>query len=59
MKSAPSTCQELGGGAASFFAVGPEGQRSVLEWDLSLEAGQKAEVRMNYTLSWPDGYVLR
>ena len=37
----------------------PDGRRGVLEWDLSLAAGEKAEVRMNYTLSWPDGYVLR
>lgn len=37
----------------------PDGQRGVLEWDLTLDAGETAEVRLDYTLSWPDGYVLQ
>ncbi|MEM8538433.1 MAG: DUF4139 domain-containing protein, partial [Pseudomonadota bacterium] len=36
----------------------PDGQRGVLEWDLSVAAGQTAEVRLDYTLTWPDGFIL-
>ncbi|WP_333712005.1 DUF4139 domain-containing protein [Yoonia sp.] len=37
----------------------PEGQRGVLEWDLRLPAGQEEVITLDYTLSWPEGYVLR
>ncbi len=37
----------------------PEGQRGVLEWDLSLPAGDAEVITLDYTLSWPEGYVLR
>lgn len=37
----------------------PEGQRGVMEWDLSLPAGDKQVINLDYTLSWPEGYVLR
>lgn len=37
----------------------PDGQRGVLEWDLEMGAGETAEIKLNYTLSWPEGYVLR
>ncbi|MEJ6403033.1 DUF4139 domain-containing protein [Yoonia sp. 2307UL14-13] len=37
----------------------PEGQRGILEWDLEVAAGEKQEVTLDYTLEWPDGYVLR
>lgn len=36
----------------------PEGQRGILEWDLDVAAGVKQDVRLDYTLSWPSGYVL-
>ncbi|MFU8823521.1 DUF4139 domain-containing protein [Yoonia sp.] len=37
----------------------PEGQRGIVEWDLSVPAGDKQEVTMEYTLRWPSGFVLR
>ena len=37
----------------------PEGQRGILEWDLTVPAGEEQEVRLDYTLKWPSGYVLR
>ncbi|MEO1638067.1 MAG: mucoidy inhibitor MuiA family protein [Pseudomonadota bacterium] len=37
----------------------PDGQRGVLEWDLTLDAGEKAEVSLDYTLTWPNGFILR
>lgn len=37
----------------------PDGQRGILEWDLSVPAGSKQEIRLDYTLTWPGGYVLR
>ena len=37
----------------------PEGQRGVLEWDLDVAAGQTEAVRLDYKLTWPDGFVLR
>ena len=37
----------------------PEGQRGILEWELDIAAGAKQEVTLDYTLTWPSGYVLR
>lgn len=37
----------------------PDGRRGVLEWDLGVASGDKAVITLDYTLSWPDGYVLR
>lgn len=37
----------------------PEGRRGVLEWDLDVASGEKATVTLDYTLTWPEGYVLR
>ncbi len=37
----------------------PEGQRGILEWELDVAAGAKQEVTLDYTLTWPTGYVLR
>ena len=37
----------------------PEGQRGILEWDLELAAGAKQEITLDYTLEWPNGYVLQ
>ncbi len=37
----------------------PDGRRGILEWDLRVPAGTKQEVRLDYTLKWPNGYVLR
>lgn len=37
----------------------PEGQRGIVEWDLSVPAGAKQEVTLDYTLRWPSGFVLR
>ncbi len=37
----------------------PEGQRGILEWELDVSAGTKQEVTLDYTLTWPSGYVLR
>lgn len=37
----------------------PDGQRGFLEWQLPLPAESALEVTLSYTLSWPEGYVLR
>lgn len=37
----------------------PDGQRGILEWDLDVAAGAKQEVKLDYTLTWPTGYVLQ
>ena len=37
----------------------PDGQRGILEWGLELGAGETQEVRLDYTLTWPSGYVLQ
>ncbi len=37
----------------------PDGQRGILEWELDVAAGAKQEVTLDYTLTWPTGYVLR
>ncbi len=37
----------------------PDGQRGILEWDLDVAAGDSREVTLDYTLTWPSGYVLR
>ncbi|MEJ8562798.1 DUF4139 domain-containing protein [Yoonia sp. GPGPB17] len=37
----------------------PEGLRGILEWDLDVAAGDKQEVTLDYTLTWPSGFVLR
>ncbi|WP_439155497.1 DUF4139 domain-containing protein [Yoonia sp.] len=37
----------------------PDGRRGILEWDLSVPTQTRQEVRLDYTLKWPDGYVLR
>ena len=37
----------------------PEGRRGILEWDVTVPAGEEQEVRLDYTLKWPSGYVLR
>jgi hypothetical protein len=37
----------------------PDGQRGILEWDLNVPAGDKQEISLDYTLTWPGGYVLR
>ena len=39
--------------------IDPEGRRGILEWDLELDAGAKQEILLDYTLTWPTGYVLR
>ena len=37
----------------------PDGRRGVLEWDLEVTAGETQEVTLEYTLTWPSGFVLR
>lgn len=39
--------------------LNPEGRRGILEWDLELHAGAMQEILVDYTLTWPSGYVLR
>lgn len=34
-------------------------QRGILEWDLTLAPGAKAEVRLDTNIRWPDGQILR
>ncbi|SFR59385.1 conserved hypothetical protein [Yoonia tamlensis] len=43
----------------SVTRTNPEGQRGILEWDLSVSAGEKQVISLDYTLTWPGGYVLR
>ena len=37
----------------------PDGQRGMLEWDLELAAGTTQQVTLEYTLTWPNGYILQ
>jgi uncharacterized protein (TIGR02231 family) len=37
----------------------PDGIRGILEWELDVAAGVRQEVTLDYTLTWPSGYVLR
>jgi uncharacterized protein (TIGR02231 family) len=37
----------------------PDGQRGIVEWDLTLPAGATEEVTLDTTLRWPSGFVLR
>ncbi|PJI86394.1 uncharacterized protein (TIGR02231 family) [Yoonia maricola] len=37
----------------------PDGLRGILEWDLDIAAGDAQEVTLDYTLTWPNGFVLR
>jgi len=37
----------------------PDGQRGVLEWDLTLAPSDEEVITLDYTLSWPEGFVLR
>ncbi|WP_373635764.1 DUF4139 domain-containing protein [Yoonia sp. SS1-5] len=39
--------------------VAPDGKRGVLEWDLDVSAGATQTIQLDYTLRWPNGYVLR
>ena len=39
--------------------IDPEGRRGILEWDLTVPAGQTQTVTLDYTLTWPGGYVLQ
>ncbi|MGL4278810.1 MAG: mucoidy inhibitor MuiA family protein [Albidovulum sp.] len=36
-----------------------EGQRGILMWDLNLKAGETQEIKLEHSLSWPSGWVLR
>ena len=45
--------------APSVTRLDVDGQRGVLEWDLNVDAGQTQDVRFDYTMTWPSGYVLR
>lgn len=37
----------------------PEGQRGILEWDLEVPAGATQQIDLEYTLTWPSGFVLQ
>ena len=37
----------------------PNGQRGLLEWEFDVASGEKQVITLNYTLTWPDGYVLQ
>ncbi len=37
----------------------PDGMRGILEWDLDVAAGMTQDVTLDYTLTWPSGFVLR
>lgn len=39
--------------------VAPDGQRGILEWDLDVPAGTTQELKLDYTLTWPGGYILQ
>jgi uncharacterized protein (TIGR02231 family) len=43
----------------SFARLNPDDVRGILEWDLVLPAGTKQDVVLDYTITWPDGYILR
>lgn len=36
-----------------------EGQRGIMAWEFELAAGARQEISLGYTLSWPDGMILR
>ncbi|WP_157971236.1 DUF4139 domain-containing protein [Pseudogemmobacter bohemicus] len=36
-----------------------DGQRGIIGWEFELAAGGKEEISLGYTLSWPEGMVLR
>ncbi|MGA0542025.1 DUF4139 domain-containing protein [Neotabrizicola sp. VNH66] len=36
-----------------------DGQRGILAWDFELPGGQKKDISVSYTLSWPEGMDLR
>lgn len=36
-----------------------DGQRGILAWELDLAAGEKREIGLAYSMSWPEGMVLR
>lgn len=36
-----------------------DGRRGILAWDLTLEPGDVQTIRINQSLSWPDGKILR
>jgi uncharacterized protein (TIGR02231 family) len=43
----------------SVTRTSPDGRRGIVEWDLNVAAGDKQEIILDYTLTWPGGYVLR
>jgi uncharacterized protein (TIGR02231 family) len=43
----------------NFARLNPEGQRGILEWDLEMGAGETQEITLDYTLTWPRGFVLQ
>lgn len=36
-----------------------DGQRGILAWDFTLQAGEQKTVTLGYTMTWPEGMVLR
>lgn len=36
-----------------------KGERGILMWDLDVKAGETQEIRLEHSLSWPSGWVLR
>ncbi len=36
-----------------------DGQRGILAWDFTLQAGEQKSVTMGYSMTWPEGMVLR
>jgi hypothetical protein len=36
-----------------------DGQRGILAWEFDLAAGEKREIGLAYSMSWPEGMVLR
>ena len=39
--------------------IAPDNRRGVVEWDLRVEAGETADVEVEETLDWPEGYDLQ
>jgi predicted secreted protein len=39
--------------------VDPDGQRGIVEWDLTLAAGAETRITVDETLEWPTGYILQ
>lgn len=37
----------------------PDGMRGILEWELDVASGMTQDVTLDYTLTWPSGFVLR